>query len=64
MIAVRSHIEGKHKELTKQLVTKMDSENGRVNAYYVKGPYSKELDHRNRLGNMANLEKSCPVNKA
>ena len=38
MIAVRSHIEGKHKELTKQLVTKMDSENGRVNAYYVKGP--------------------------
>ena len=37
-IAVRSHIEGKHKELTKQLVTKMDSESGRVNAYYVKGP--------------------------
>ena len=33
MIAVRSHIEGKHKELTKQLVTKMDNENGRVNAY-------------------------------
>ena len=37
-IAVPSHIEGKHKELTKQLVTKMDSESGRVNAYYVKGP--------------------------
>ena len=39
MIAVRSHIEGKHKELTKQLVTKMDSDNGRVNAYYVRGPF-------------------------
>ena len=39
-IAVRSHIEGKHQELTKQLVTKMDNENGRVNAYYVKGPIS------------------------
>ena len=38
MLAVRSHIEGKHHELTKQLVTKMDSEDGRVNAYYVKGP--------------------------
>ena len=37
-LAVRSHIEGKHHELTKQLVTKMDSESGRVNAYYVKGP--------------------------
>ena len=40
-IAVRSHIEGKHKELTKQLVTKMDNENGRVNAYYVKGPLER-----------------------
>lgn len=38
MIAVRSHIEGRHKELTKQLITKMDNESGRVNAYYVKGP--------------------------
>src|SRR6476619_733441 len=38
LISVRSHIEGKYKELTKQLVTKMDNENGRVNAYYVKGP--------------------------
>jgi len=37
-IAVRSHFEGKHQELTKQLVTKMDNENGRVNAFYVKGP--------------------------
>ena len=38
LISVRSHIEGKHKELTKQLVTRMDNESGRVNAYYVKGP--------------------------
>ena len=36
ILAVRSHIEGKHHELTKQLVTKMDSEDGRVNADYVK----------------------------
>ena len=37
-IAVRGHIEGKYKELTRQLLTRMDSETGRVNAYYVKGP--------------------------
>ena len=37
-LAVRSHIEGKHHELTRSLVTKMDNENGRVNAYYVRGP--------------------------
>ncbi len=37
-IAIRGHIVGKYSELTKQLVTKMDNESGRVNAYYVKGP--------------------------
>ena len=34
-LAVRSHIEGKHKELTKQLVTKIDNETGKVYPYYV-----------------------------
>lgn len=37
-IAARSHIEGKHQELTRQLITKMDNETGRVNAYYVRVP--------------------------
>ena len=37
-IVVRSHIEGKHQELTKQLVTKMDNDTGRVQACYVRGP--------------------------
>lgn len=37
-IFCRSHIEGKHKELTKQLVTKADSETGKVIPFYVKGP--------------------------
>ena len=38
MIAVRSHIVGKHHELTKQLVTKMDNETGKVQAFYTRGP--------------------------
>ena len=38
MLAVRGHIVGKYSELTKQLVTKMDNDSGRINAYYVKGP--------------------------
>jgi hypothetical protein len=37
-IYVRSHVEGKYSELTRQLVTKIDHETGETRGYYLKGP--------------------------